>query len=147
MSLPDELPSLPALPDGVRFEPMRASELPTLIEWAAAEGWNPGHHDVGIAWSVDPDAFVVVRDPARVASDADRQALEKDVMHTVDSQLGAVARPARVHFVNALPKTRSGKLLRRAMLAVCEGRDTGDLTTLEDPTALQHIKDVVQRGN
>ncbi len=105
---------------------------------------------VGVADSLKGQvahAFVVVRDPARVASDADRQALEKDVMHTVDSQLGAVARPARVHFVNALPKTRSGKLLRRAMLAVCEGRDTGDLTTLEDPTALQHIKDVVQRGN
>ena len=82
-----------------------------------------------------------------LTDDAARLKLEGEVMKLVDSQLGAVARPARVHFVNALPKTRSGKLLRRAMLAVCEGRDTGDLTTLEDPTALQHIKDVVQRGN
>ena len=61
----------------------------------------------------------------------------------VDTQLGAVARPARVRFVTALPKTRSGKMLRRAIQAVCEGRDAGDLTTIEDPTALQQIKDLV----
>ena len=42
-----------------------------------------------------------------------------------------------------LPKTRSGKLLRRAIQAVCEGRDPGDLTTIEDPAALQQIKDLV----
>ena len=57
-------------------------------------------------------------------------------MKTVESQLGAVARPARVFIVPALPKTRSGKLLRRAIQAVCEGRDTGDLTTIEDAGAL-----------
>ena len=64
-------------------------------------------------------------------------------MKLVDSQLGAVARPARVLFVTALPKTRSGKLLRRAIQAVCERRDPGDLTTIEDPTALQQIKNLL----
>jgi propionyl-CoA synthetase len=49
-------------------------------------------------------------------------------------------RPARVRFVTVLPKTRSGKLLRRAIQAVCEGRDAGDLTTMEDPAALQQIR-------
>jgi len=39
-----------------------------------------------------------------------------------------------------LPKTRSGKLLRRAIQAVCEGRDPGDLSTMEDAAALQHIR-------
>jgi propionyl-CoA synthetase len=62
-------------------------------------------------------------------------------MKVVDSQLGAVARPSRVHFVTALPKTRSGKLLRRAIQAVAEGRDAGDLTTIDDPAALQQIRD------
>ncbi len=61
-------------------------------------------------------------------------------MKLVDSRLGAVARPARVRFVQALPKTRSGKLLRRAIQAVCEQRDPGDLTTIEDPATLQQIK-------
>jgi propionyl-CoA synthetase len=48
-----------------------------------------------------------------------------------------------VHFVNLLPKTRSGKLLRRAIQAVAEGRDPGDLTTIEDPVALQQIRDLM----
>jgi len=88
-------------------------------------------------------AFVVARDPSRTATPALRQALETEIMQTVDRQLGAVARPARVDFVNVLPKTRSGKLLRRAIQAVCEGRATGDLTTIEDPTALQQLQDAV----
>jgi len=88
-------------------------------------------------------AFVVAKDAATLGDVAGRMKLEGDVMKTVDAQLGALARPSRVHFVNALPKTRSGKLLRRAIQAVCEGRDTGDLTTIEDPGALQALRDVV----
>ena len=88
-------------------------------------------------------AFAVVRDAASIADDAARLRLEGDVMKRVDEQLGAVARPSRVHFVSALPKTRSGKMLRRAIQAVCERRDPGDLTTIEDPSALQQIRDLV----
>jgi propionyl-CoA synthetase len=64
-------------------------------------------------------------------------------MKTVESQLGAVARPARVFLVPGLPKTRSGKLLRRAIQAVCEGRETGDLTTIEDAGALDGVRAAV----
>jgi propionyl-CoA synthetase len=88
-------------------------------------------------------AFAVVRDAASIADDAARLRLEGDVMKRVDEQLGAVARPSRVHFVSALPKTRSGQMLRRAIQAVCERRDPGDLTTIEDPSALQQIRDLV----
>ncbi len=88
-------------------------------------------------------AFAVVRDAASIADDAARLKLEGEVMKQVDGQLGAVARPARVFFVTVLPKTRSGKLLRRALQAVAERRDPGDLTTMEDPAALQQVKDLV----
>ena len=92
-------------------------------------------------------AFVVLKDSALAASLANDMPatlkLEGAIMKVVDGQLGAVARPARVHFVGVLPKTRSGKLLRRAIQAVCEGRDAGDLTTIEDPAALQQIRDLV----
>jgi propionyl-CoA synthetase len=54
-----------------------------------------------------------------------------------------VARPSRIFVVSALPKTRSGKLLRRALQAVCEKRDPGDLTTMEDPSALEQVKQQV----
>jgi propionyl-CoA synthetase len=89
-------------------------------------------------------AFAVLKDSSLAASGADSLKLEGEIMKLVDSQLGAVARPARVRFVNVLPKTRSGKLLRRAIQAVCEGRDPGDLTTIEDPTALQQIRELVE---
>lgn len=88
-------------------------------------------------------AFVVARDVTALTDDATKLKLEGAIMKLVDEQLGAVARPARVRFVTALPKTRSGKLLRRAIQAVCEGRDAGDLTTIEDPTALQQIRDLL----
>jgi propionyl-CoA synthetase len=90
-----------------------------------------------------PLAFAVVKDTARVASAEGRAAQEKEVMQTVDRLLGAIARPSRVHFVSALPKTRSGKLLRRSIQALAEGRDPGDLTTIEDPTALEQIRAVI----
>jgi len=89
-------------------------------------------------------AFAVPRDSAVVGDAQAALRLEGDIMKLVDQQLGAVARPARVRFVTLLPKTRSGKMLRRAIQAVCEGRDPGDLTTIEDPAALQQIKDMVQ---
>jgi propionyl-CoA synthetase len=98
---------------------------------------------VGVADSLKGQvamAFAVVRDAASIESPQQRQALEGDVMKQVDSQLGALARPVRVHFVTALPKTRSGKLLRRSVQAICEGRDPGDLTTIEDPGTLEQIR-------
>ena len=88
-------------------------------------------------------AFAVVKDASLVTDEASARKLEAEIMKLVDDQLGAVARPARVRFVTVLPKTRSGKLLRRAIQAVCEGRDAGDLTTMDDPAALQQIKDQV----
>jgi len=86
-------------------------------------------------------AFAVLKDPSALDQDGADLKLEGAIMKVVDEQLGAVARPARVRFVTTLPKTRSGKVLRRAIVAVCEGRDPGDLTTIEDPSALEQIKD------
>jgi propionyl-CoA synthetase len=89
-------------------------------------------------------AFAVLKDASALDLPGGALRLEGEVMALVDKDLGAVARPARVRFVTVLPKTRSGKLLRRAISAVCEGRDPGDLTTMEDPAALQQIRDVVK---
>jgi propionyl-CoA synthetase len=88
-------------------------------------------------------AFVVLRNAEAAATAEGRRAMEAELMGVVDRQLGAVGRPARVHFVGLLPKTRSGKLLRRSIQALCEGRDPGDLTTIEDPASLQQVKAVL----
>ncbi len=101
---------------------------------------------VGVADAVKgqvPYAFAVVKDTAKTATPEAAAAHEREIMATVDRQLGAIARPARVIFVTLLPKTRSGKLLRRSIQALCEGRDPGDLTTIEDPGALEQIRSAV----
>jgi propionyl-CoA synthetase len=91
-----------------------------------------------------PVAFAVAKDASKTATRELAAALEKEVMATVDRELGAIARPSRVHFVTVLPKTRSGKLLRRSIQALCEGRDPGDLTTIEDPGALEQIRSALK---
>ncbi len=109
---------------------------------------HPAIAEVAVVGVADPlkgqvaMAFAVLKDASRAATPDLALKLEGEVMKRVDEQLGAVARPARVRFILALPKTRSGKTLRRAIQAVCESRDPGDLTTMEDPGALQQIRDL-----
>jgi len=71
--------------------------------------------------------------------------IAEQLRQCVVERLGAVARPAQVYLVQALPKTRSGKLLRRSLQALAERRDPGDLSTLDDPGALDEIRKVLQR--
>tara|TARA_E500000331_G_scaffold86240_1_gene81913 strand:- start:41898 stop:43793 length:1896 start_codon:yes stop_codon:yes gene_type:complete len=85
-----------------------------------------------------PIAFVVRKshgDDGTAMSEQHR----KEIMKQVDQSLGAIARPKTIYFVSMLPKTRSGKLLRRSIQAIAEGRDPGDLTTLEDLAAIEEI--------
>ena len=102
---------------------------------------------VGVADSLKGQvamAFAVLKDSALLSDPSALLKLEGEIMKVVDLSLGAVARPSRVRFVSVLPKTRSGKLLRRAIQAVCESRDPGDLTTMDDPSALLQIADLVK---
>ena len=102
---------------------------------------------VGVADSLKGQVamgFVIPKDSSGLSEPSARLKFEGEVMKLVDGQLGAVARPSRIFVVSALPKTRSGKLLRRAIQAVCENRDPGDLTTMEDPSALEQIKSQMQ---
>jgi propionyl-CoA synthetase len=107
---------------------------------------HPNVAEVAVVGVADPlkgqvaMAFAIAKDASQLGDAAGRLKLEGELMKLVEAQLGAVARPARVLFVGALPKTRSGKLLRRAIQAVAEGRDAGDLTTIDDPAALQQIR-------
>ncbi len=79
-------------------------------------------------------------------ADGDAHAVAAEMMKQVADQLGAVAKPAHVYVVNALPKTRSGKLLRRSLQALAEHRDPGDLSTLDDPHALDEVRRALERG-
>ena len=101
---------------------------------------------VGVADPVKgqmPLAFAVVKDQSKIDTEERRAQQEQEVLAAVDHHLGGIARPKRVLFVSLLPKTRSGKLLRRSLQALAEGRDPGDLTTIEDPAALELIRGVL----
>jgi acetyl-CoA synthetase len=84
-------------------------------------------------------AFVIIKSNQQDAQTADEaSALLRD--HVVE-QIGAIARPKRVFIVAELPKTRSGKIMRRLLQDVAEGREIGDTTTLADSTVMQIISD------
>ncbi|MEO8537775.1 MAG: propionate--CoA ligase [Betaproteobacteria bacterium] len=110
---------------------------------------HPGIAEVAVVGVQDslkgqvPIAFAVVKDASRVADAEAADRMRREVLQTVDRELGAIARPSTVHFVTLLPKTRSGKLLRRSLQALAENRDPGDLTTIEDPSALDEIRAVL----
>jgi propionyl-CoA synthetase len=91
-------------------------------------------------------AYVVPKDGEKVKSEDGRSELEQSIKDIVDKKVGPIARPASIHFVEALPKTRSGKMLRRSIQALAEGRDPGDLSTLEDPTALESVRAAASEG-
>lgn len=71
-------------------------------------------------------------------------ALADELKHLVDEQIGKAFRPDKVLFVSELPRTRSAKILRRAIRAKVVGEDPGDLSSLENPQALDAIGDLLQ---
>jgi propionyl-CoA synthetase len=89
-------------------------------------------------------AYVVPKETPE--TDEESAELVQSIKETVAEGIGAIARPAEVHFVGALPKTRSGKMLRRAMQDLAEQRDPGELPTIENPAALEDIRAVSIKG-
>ena len=102
---------------------------------------------VGVADELKGQVPVVFATLRQATSERDARVAAADGMRKqVEHSLGAVARPARIYVVGALPKTRSGKLLRRSLLALAQGGDPGDLSTLDDPNALEEVKRALARG-
>ena len=102
---------------------------------------------VGVADELKGQVPVVFATLRQATNEPQERIAAADSMRKqVEHSLGAVARPARIYIVNALPKTRSGKLLRRSLLALAQGGDPGDLSTLDDPNALEDVKRALQRG-
>ncbi|MCC8381612.1 propionate--CoA ligase [Xenorhabdus sp. PB30.3] len=88
-------------------------------------------------------SFVVLKEGKEIQNADHFATLEKSLMDLVDKKIGSVGRPARIYFVTQLPKTRSGKMLRRTMQAICEGRTPSDIALIENPASLDVIRDAV----
>ena len=108
------------------------------------------HHDVaeaavvGISHEIKGTgiaAFVIIKESRQSSLGEDPDELEKELKQHVVEKIGAIARPERILFTSELPKTRSGKIMRRLLRDIAEGRALGDVTTLADPAVVAALKD------
>jgi acetyl-CoA synthetase len=72
------------------------------------------------------------------------KAVQDKVMSTIETMIGKIARPKQIHIVPDMPKTRSGKIMRRVLAAISNQMDTGDITTLANPDIVAQIRQLVQ---
>jgi acetyl-CoA synthetase len=86
-------------------------------------------------------AFVIVKSSRAEEAKRDPARFEKELKDHVSSKIGAIARPEKILITADLPKTRSGKIMRRLLRDIAEGRALGDVTTLADPTVVASLKD------
>lgn len=91
-----------------------------------------------------PVAYVVIKDHSITKETESRFRLEQEIIGEVVKSLGALARPAAVYFPTHLPKTRSGKILRRSIRALADGKEVGDISTIDDPTAMDAVKQAME---
>jgi acetyl-CoA synthetase len=89
-------------------------------------------------------AFVIIKGNQREA--ASTTDVNSELRSHVSQQIGAIARPRDIYVVEELPKTRSGKIMRRLLRDVAEGRPVGDTTTLADTTVMSIITEKLTGG-
>ncbi len=86
-----------------------------------------------------PEVYIALKpsyEPSREIVDS--------VIAAIESMIGKIARPRRVHIVPDMPKTRSGKIMRRVLAAISNTMDTGDITTLANPDVVEQIRQAAQ---
>ena len=107
---------------------------------------HPAVAEAGVTGRPDPmrgeviSAFVVLKQGYQPSPD-----LRQELLETVRQELGPVAVVGELNFVNVLPKTRSGKIMRRVFKAVVLGRDPGDITTIEDEGSVEEARQAWQQ--
>ncbi|MGQ9700363.1 MAG: acetate--CoA ligase [Candidatus Bipolaricaulaceae bacterium] len=85
-----------------------------------------------------PVAFVLLKAGAQPSEE-----LKRELIRTVDKYIGPTARPAEIYFAEDVPKTRSGKIMRRVLKALVRGEPVGDVTTLRNPESVDQLKKIV----
>jgi acetyl-CoA synthetase len=107
-----------------------------VVEEVAEAAVVPVAHEIK---GKEPDLYVALK-PGYQASDE----IAKKVMDTITDEIGKIAKPRKVWIVTDMPKTRSGKIMRRVLAALSNKQDEGDVTTLANPEVVTEIKKMVQ---
>ena len=84
-----------------------------------------------------PVAFVILKD--REPSEE----MKKEIKKTTDEHIGPFARPHDIYFVEDVPKTRSGKIMRRILKNLLRGKDLGNITTIKNPESVEKLKEII----
>jgi acetyl-CoA synthetase len=117
----------------------------TEVESAVVD--HPATAEAAVVGATDPTtgqaiiAYVILRQGVEATSE-----LGEEVRAHVAGRIGPTARPKTVIFTSELPKTRSGKIMRRLLRDVAEGRTLGDTTTLADPSVVEEIREKASSG-
>jgi len=88
-------------------------------------------------------AFVVLKDGITTS----QVILKKNIFTKIRTAVGAIATPKQIYFVSKLPKTRSGKIMRRLLKSIANGETIGDTSTLDDVSAVTEIQKIVQENS
>ncbi len=111
---------------------------------SVAEAAVVGANDADTGQAVN--AFVILRESALTDGEADPD-IVKDLRNHVAKEIGPIAKPKSILVVSELPKTRSGKIMRRLLRDVAEQREVGDVTTLADSAVMDKIKEGMTKGS
>ena len=86
-----------------------------------------------------PDIYVSLKPGQQPGAE-----IQDAVTRVIETTIGKIARPRNVYIVPDMPKTRSGKIMRRVLAAISNGTDVGDVTTLANPDVVEEVKKLVQ---
>jgi len=86
-----------------------------------------------------PVAFIVSKEKKR------REDIEKEVKEEIRKVIGPIALPKKIYVVQDLPKTRSGKIMRRILRRLFTGEELGDLSTLANPASVKQIRETIKK--
>src|SRR5690348_11401033 len=111
---------------------------------SVAEAAVVGANDADTGQAVN--AFVILRESALSGGEADPGIVD-ELRNHVSKEIGPIAKPKSILVVSELPKTRSGKIMRRLLRDVAEQREVGDVTTLADSTVMEKIKEGIAAGS
>ena len=98
---------------------------------------------IGVRHELKGEGVLVVAVLKQHVTPAERDGVARGIRTMVRERIGPIASPDAIHFVNMLPKTRSGKIMRRVIRAVYQGDNIGDLSTIEDGATVDMVRDAV----
>jgi acetyl-CoA synthetase len=111
---------------------------------SVAEAAVVGANDADTGQAVN--AFVILRESALSDGEAD-DGIVTELRNHVSKEIGPIAKPKSILVVSELPKTRSGKIMRRLLRDVAEQREVGDVTTLADSAVMDRIREGMTSGS